>query len=306
MCDVGYIYVNVWGKDYHIPLYDVPYVYTLRPLPWQYPTTFYLKEYNGAPPLWTQYHPFYHKQEGGLEFTYPGGHSGEEFTLYIRTECGEVAIMTDVDDPTPTPPPVSTPVTGWVPLMTSNFDNGSLGAIERSGNPTWGVASCEASSAPNSLWPAAWGRAARDACEDDYPNGAESWAVLGPFDFSNATNAEATFDYLLQTEQDHDWFAWYASEDGQSFSGLRESGDSHGWAFRTFDLSYYAGKSDVWLAFVFTSDDNGITDKGVFLDNLVVRKFVNPAPPRGKSMTKPLVMAPESGETLESHSVTLR
>ena len=37
MCEVGYIYVNVWGKDYHIPLQDVPYVYMLRPLPWPGP-----------------------------------------------------------------------------------------------------------------------------------------------------------------------------------------------------------------------------------------------------------------------------
>ncbi len=301
MCEVGYIYVNVWGKDYHIPLQDVPYVYTLRPLPWQHPTTFYLREYTGAPPLWTQYDPFYHKQEGGNEFTYPGGRSGEEFTLYVKTECGEVAIMSNIDDPTPTPPPtvepIGTPTAGWISLAERNFDNGALGQAERSGNPTWGVTSCQADSVPNSAWPAAWGRAAAEPCVDNYPDNAESWLVLGPFNLTNAAQAEVSFDYILKTEKDHDWFGWYASTDGRSFYGIRKSGDSHGWDSGVFDLSNFIGKSEVWIAFVFTSDGNGITDDGVFLDNVLVRKYVDGRPPRS---IEPRVMAPEKGVALES------
>jgi hypothetical protein len=297
MCEVGYIYVNVWGKDYHIPLQDVPYVYTLRPLPWQHPTTFYLREYVGDPPLWTQYHPFYHKQEGGLEFTYPGGHSGEEFSLYVRTECGEVAIMTDVDDPTPTPPPAETPAptSGWITLAEKDFDNGGLGAVERSGNPTWGVADCKAASSPNSLWPAAWGRAAAEPCAENYPNNAESWLVFGPFNLTNAAQAEVTFDYLLNTEKSHDWFGWYASEDGKSFTGIRESGNSNGWTNRTFDLQNWVGKPQVWFAFFFESDAQ-ITDTGVFLDNVTIRKYVDGGPPRS---IQPRVMAPDSDSALK-------
>lgn len=301
VCEVGYIYVNVWGKPFNIPLYDVPYVYMLRPLPWGFPTTFYLREYEGDV-LWTQYDPFFHKQDGGYEFTFPGGYAGEEFTLYVKTECGEVVIMTNVDDPTPTPAPEVTPQattqpqTGWVTVADKSFDNGFLGAVERSGSPTWGIASCQASSEPNSLWPAAWGRNAAEPCAENYPDDTDSWLVLGPFDFSDATQGEVSFDYLLNTEKNHDWFGWYASEDGRSFYGVRESGHTNGWNTRTFDLNNWAGKSQVWIAFVFTSDDNGVTGDGVFLDNLTVRKFVDDGSPR---IGRQRVMAPESGVVLK-------
>ncbi|HIQ12086.1 MAG TPA: hypothetical protein EYH29_04370 [Caldilineales bacterium] len=279
MCEVGYIYVNVWGKDYHIPLQDVPYVYTLRPLPWQHATTFYLREYEGYV-KWTQYDPTYKKQIGGYEFTYPGGHSGEEFTLYVLTDCGEVAIMTNVDDPTPTPPSTAAPPqSGWVPLIQQDFDEASLGDVERVGSPTWGLASCEADSPPYSIWPAARGRTAAQPCVENYLNDMESWVIFGPFNLTDATQAELTFDYLLDTEKGADWFGWYASNDNAHFSGIRESGDSNGWTSQTFSLNEWVGQNQVWLAFIFESDGQN-TDKGVFLDNVVVRKYVDAGPPR--------------------------
>ncbi len=294
MCDVGFIYVNVWGQDYHIPLKTVPYVYTLGPLPWQYPTTFYLKEYTGNT-KWTQYDPFWTKQVGGYDFTFPGGYAGQEFTLYVQTDCGLVAIMTNVDDPPPTPPPATTPnpQSGWVTLEEQNFDHTSLTNVERFGNPTWGVTACEASSDPNSIWPAARGSAAAEPCADNYPNNADSWFVAGPFNLSNATQAEVTFDYLLQTEKNKDWLGWYASDDNVNFVGIRESGNSNGWQSQTFDLQNYVGKSKVWFAFVFRSDSQN-NDKGVFLDNLRIRKYVKPAMPR----RHPRVMAPDSDSAL--------
>ena len=295
MCEVGYIYVNVWGKEYHIPLQDVPYVYTLRPLPWQHPTTFYLREYEGYV-KWTQYDPTYKKQVGGYEFTYPGGHPGAEFTLYVRTDCGEVAIMSNIDDPTPTPPPpAATPQAGWVILAQQDFDEASMGNVERSGSPTWGLASCEARSDPFSIWPAARGRTAAQPCVENYPNNMEAWLVLGPFNLVNATRAEVTFDYWLDTEKGADWFGWYASEDDVTYSGIRESGNSNGWNSQTFDLSNWVGKDKVWVALVFESDDQ-VTDKGVFVDNVVVRKFVDGRPPR----TRPLqVAAPDFDSSVQ-------
>jgi len=295
MCEVGHIYVNVWGKDYKIPLQDVPYVYTLRPLPWQHPTTFYLKEYEGYV-KWTQYDPTYKKQIGGYEFTYPGGNPGAEFTLYVRTDCGEVAIMSNIDDPTPTPPPTAAPPqSGWVPLIQQDFDEASMGDVERTGSPTWGFATCEAASRPFSIWPAARGRSAAQPCTENYPNDMESWLIFGPFNLVDATQAELTFDYLLETEKGADWFGWYASDDNLTFSGIRESGDSNGWNTQTFDLSAWLGQPEVWVAFVFESDSQN-SDRGVFVDNVVVRKFVDAGPPR----TMPLrVTAPDNDSSLE-------
>ncbi len=295
MCEVGYLYVNVWGKDYHIPLQDVPYVYTLRPLPWQHPTTFYLREYEGYV-RWTQYDPTYNKQIGGYEFTYPGGHSGEEFTLYVRTDCGEIAIMSNIDDPTPTPPPpAAPPQSGWVTLAQQDFDEASVGNVERAGSPTWGLATCEADSRPFSIWPAARGRTAAQPCVENYPNDMESWIILGPFNLTDATQAEVTFDYLLDTEKGADWFGWYASDDNLTYSGIRESGNSNGWNTQTFDLSNWVGKDKVWVAFVFESDSQN-TDRGVFVDNVVVRKYVDAGPPRAMPLR---VTAPDVDTSLE-------
>ncbi len=300
MCEVGHIYVNVWGKDYYIPLQDVPYVYTLRPLPWTKPTTFYLKEYSGYV-KWTQYDPYFHKQIGGYEFTYPGGHPGAEFTLYVRTDCGEVAIMTNVDDPTPTPPPASTPnaQTGWITLDDLHFDEGSMGDVERSGSPTWGLAACQTASEPFSTWPAARGLSAKQPCTENYPNDMESWLILGPFNLTDATQAEVAFDYFLDSEKGADWFGWYASEDNITFSGIRESGQSDGWTTRTFDLRSWVGKPQVWVAFVFESDAQN-TDKGVFLDNILVRKYVDGGPPRAVPMK---VEAPGRNNLLETATI---
>jgi len=230
------------------------------------------------------------------EFTYPGGHSGEEFTLYVRTDCGEVAIMSNIDDPTPTPPPPSEPPqTGWVPLFQQNFDTASVGNVERSGSPTWGLAACEANSRPFSIWPAARGRFAAQPCTENYPNNMDSWLVLGPFDLSNATQAEVTFDYFLDTEKGADWFGWYASDDDLTYSGIRESGNSNGWLTQTFDLGNWIGKDKVWVAFVFESDGQH-TDKGVFVDNVVVRKYVDAGPPRVMPLR---VVAPDVDTDLE-------
>ena len=272
-CEVGYIYVNVWGKEYHIPLYDVPYVYMLHPLPWQDPTVFYLKAYEGDV-LWTQYDPFYHKQQGGYEFVFPGGYSGEEFTLYVVTECGEVAIMSNVDDPTPTPEPTATPVSGWVPLVDLDFDHGLTGNVERDGDPTWDITSCQAQSTPNSLWPAAAGPHAVTPCQDHYPNNTNAWFVLGPFDLSDASEARLTFDYMLQSEKRRDWFGWYVSTDNNHFQGIRESGNTNGWTSRTFDLNNWLGQPQVWVAFVFQSDAQ-VSDMGAFLDNVQIQKYVD-------------------------------
>ncbi|MCX7853798.1 MAG: alcohol dehydrogenase catalytic domain-containing protein, partial [Caldilineales bacterium] len=86
------------------PIREDGLVRYVRPLPWQFPTVFRVVNYEG-PTEWTQYKPFYTKQRGGYEFTYPGGMPGADFRLFLRTDCGVVIIETSVDDPTPTPVP---------------------------------------------------------------------------------------------------------------------------------------------------------------------------------------------------------
>ncbi len=102
MCEVGRLQVNVWGTFYSFPLTPDGNVKLIEPLDWQSPTEFKIVLYEG-PVKWTQYKPTYFKQEGGYTFTYPGDRAGEDFLLFVDTDCGVIGIETAIDDPTPTP-----------------------------------------------------------------------------------------------------------------------------------------------------------------------------------------------------------
>ncbi len=104
VCEIGRLQVTVWGTYYDFKISQDNIVYFVEPLPWQNPTLFKLVNYDG-PVTWTQYKPYYFKQIGGYEFTYPGGLAGADFRLFVHTECGYIIINTSVDDPTPTPTP---------------------------------------------------------------------------------------------------------------------------------------------------------------------------------------------------------
>jgi hypothetical protein len=101
--------------------------------------------------------------------------------------------------------------------------------------------------------------------------------VYGPFDLSDATAAEVTFQRWQRTERDYDYFKWMVSVDGERFHGWKSSGDTGGWDAVTFDLSdVYTlgdlrGVPQVWLAVIMQSDDT-INDVGVFVDDVLVRK----------------------------------
>ncbi len=115
VCEVGRLNVTLWGRFYSFPLKPDGNVKMIPPLPWGEPTTFYVVDYDGFV-TWTQYAPYYRKQEGGYEFTYPGTtdgtYAGDDFHLFVYTECGTIFVDTTIDDPTPTPgapQPTATP-----------------------------------------------------------------------------------------------------------------------------------------------------------------------------------------------------
>ena len=113
-CEAGRLEFNIWGTDYSIPLWDDDHVWSVWGLPWQYPTVFTVRNYNGSRLIWLQYQPYYHKQEGGNTFVFPGGHAGEDFTMYLETDCGKLQLQGAVDDPTVTP---VGPNRVWVPVI---------------------------------------------------------------------------------------------------------------------------------------------------------------------------------------------
>ncbi len=114
VCEIGRLQVMVWGTFYSFDIAQDNIVRFVEPLPWQEPTVFNLVNYDG-PVIWTQYKPFYVKQIDGYSFSYPGGMSGADFRLFVRTLCGYIIIETSVDDPTPTPDPVQPVATSTPP-----------------------------------------------------------------------------------------------------------------------------------------------------------------------------------------------
>jgi hypothetical protein len=111
----------------------------------------------------------------------------------------------------------------------------------------------------------------------NYPINMKAWMIFGPFDLSNATAATLTFKNWLDTEVDYDYFKWMASTDGINFSGEKISGYSNGWVDRSLDfknifsLGDLTGKPEVWIAFLFTSDDN-TNYEGSYIDDIVLEK----------------------------------
>ena len=111
---------NIWGVDYSIPLWEDAHPWSVWGLPHQFPTTFTVENYYGSRLTWIMYQPFYKKQNGGHTFVYPGGRAGEDFTMYVWTDCGRVQLQGVIDDPTPTPgPPEGMPHQVWIPIFTN-------------------------------------------------------------------------------------------------------------------------------------------------------------------------------------------
>lgn len=131
-----------------------------------------------------------------------------------------------------------------------------------------------------SAWVANGGAQGLDPQTNYYPNDMRTFAIYGPFDLRGASDAEMSFYYWNQSEEDFDWFNWMASVDGKKFYGNRVSGDSGGWRFVNFDLTAVptlgnlAGRSAVWVAISFSSDHT-VTDDGTFVDEVGIYKNVS-------------------------------
>ncbi len=179
-------------------------------------------------------------------------------------------------------------VDGWTALMSEGFEgafpNSSWRVFDGNGTTSgeyyWDDDDYMRRSGSWSAWAANGGANALDPQVYNYPNNMQSWMVFGPFDLSNAADAELLFYYWNRSEANYDYFGWYASANGTNFYGTRVSGDSLGWKYVNFDLTAVPGlgnlkgDSSVWIAFIFTSDGS-ITNKGPFVDDIVLQKLVN-------------------------------
>jgi hypothetical protein len=159
-----------------------------------------------------------------------------------------------------------------------------------SGNSTWCNTPYNAYSGKWSGWNACGG-VTGVASDGLYPNNMGAKMIYGPFSLVGATNPLLKFQHLTRTELYHDNFSYMASIDGVNFYGMSISGNWTPWQYATFDLkNVYTlgdlrGQSNVWIAFMFTSDGS-VQDHGVFLDDVYIeRGGTEPSIPHIKSVT---------------------
>jgi len=144
----------------------------------------------------------------------------------------------------------------------------------------------------------------------NYPNNMSSWMVFGPFSLSDASAAHLYFSWWNRSEATYDFFHIRASVDGENFYGYVASGNSGGWQSFDFNLASVPtlgdlrGRSGLWIAFIFTSD-NINTDKGAFVDDIVLQKDAPAGTPdlvcyQPPFWAGPIVVSNQSGTNTQS------
>lgn len=178
-------------------------------------------------------------------------------------------------------------------IMTDDFEGDFPGTKwQRSGDPTWGKTDYKDHSGSNSIWCAKDGTRGVEP-GNGYPDNSQSMIIYGPFDLSYVNYANLNFWYWLDIEYEKDWFFAMLSIDGNNFQGIGMSGESSFLGVTTWDedmlhlnnllgLGDVTGQSKVWIAFLFESDDNSSSDKGVFIDDVeLTKRHVNGTPLAG-------------------------
>ena len=195
---------------------------------------------------------------------------------------------------------------GWTILMQDDFEEEGPGEIwEVYGDPTWGRETYRSFGGNRSAYCAGGGEQAVDP-PGPYPNNMNAWMIAGPYDLSNATDAEFAFYHWTLTENGDDFFWVVASIDYQTWYGEWWSGDwvtaCGGWCIFTWDLTDVRGLGDltgqpeVWIGFVFQSDDaKGF--EGTYIDDVTLRALIEGATP---SPTATATRTPTATPTLTS------
>jgi parallel beta-helix repeat protein len=168
--------------------------------------------------------------------------------------------------------------TGIDTIMTDGFEMDFPGTKwQRKGNPTWGKTNYQKHTGGYSIW------CAKDSSNgvapgQSYLKNCHSMIIYGPFNLSNVNYAQLKFRNWSDTEYQKDWFYYMASTDRNNFQGVGVTGETSGWEEEILHLSNVpglgniTGRSQVWIAFLFESDGNTTSDKGVFVDDVTLTK----------------------------------
>jgi hypothetical protein len=205
---------------------------------------------------------------------------------------------------------------GWVTILEEPFEGSFPGSTwevrdnnSDSGLYYWAKRNCKDHGGSFSAWCVGGGNTTL-SCGSNYRNDVFAWMIYGPFSLNHATAAELVFDWWSDTEYEYDVFFWGASTDGADFYGTVVTGDWSSWTTgQKLDLSdvptlgNLLGEDQVWIAFMFGSDGS-VTDKGSFVDDVLLRKHVGAAATLGKRPT-PIRHNPNPNQSMRSMHLRL-
>lgn len=163
----------------------------------------------------------------------------------------------------------SWPATGWALSDMSGVDGGEY---------LWGKRNCHPRNGSYAGWSVGGGANGSTLdCAGTYPNNARVWATYGPFDLRGARSASMSFYYWGRTELGtscpYDFLFVGSSLNGTDFNGARYCGDwragseGNGYYRGTLDLGSRLEQAQVYVAFVFTSDDS-VSYEGLTIDDV--------------------------------------
>ncbi|RJP82410.1 MAG: T9SS C-terminal target domain-containing protein [Candidatus Zixiibacteriota bacterium] len=175
----------------------------------------------------------------------------------------------------PIAPPSPSGVDGWVTILNETFEGiWPAGAWSVSGNPTWDDDDYQHHNGSWAAWCANGGSLGVDPQYNNYLNNMFAWMIYGPFDLSNATNADFTYWTWYEIENSYDELFVGVSHDGNSFNGYSYTGNQLSWVSRSVpNMSGFVGDNSVWIGFLFESDGS-VTYDGAWIDDILVRKYI--------------------------------
>ena len=178
----------------------------------------------------------------------------------------------------------------WSTIMTEDFEGDFPGEnwtvfYNRGAEPgIWNKTDYRKHSGEYSVYCAAIVNGSNMIMPSVYIPNMSAWMVYGPFDLSEARDAELFFNHWTQTAEIPDYLFVGASVNGIAFYGVSYSGywnehcGGNGWCPGNFDLTdvytlgNLCGYKNVWIAFAFISDFDRNYSEGAYLDDIVLRK----------------------------------
>ncbi|MCX6362818.1 MAG: carboxypeptidase regulatory-like domain-containing protein [Actinobacteria bacterium] len=205
--------------------------------------------------------------------------------------------LTPSASPTPTPTPTTSPTPPPSGVIFYDGFEGSTSAWTLEGDPTWAVTTYRAAVGQHSAYCAG----SRIAPPGPYADNMNAWLIAGPFDLSAVSAATFQYKVYYKTQASVDLVKAFVSTDNKNFYGNVYSADSQGWIDKSMDLTAVpaglgnvCGKSQVWIAFLFTSDAS-IVDEGAFVDEVKLLAGSSPTPTPTPTVTPTPTPAPTPG-----------